>query len=64
MTLFSSGVAEFDRNVDGIAEPRSTVEEGKLGLLKYLDYKYIYGDGHVEKGLDGRNIHYKDVFVF
>ena len=31
--LFSSGMAEFDENFDGIAEFRSTVGDGKLGLF-------------------------------
>ena len=32
-TLFSSGMAEFDENFDGIAESRSPVGDGKLGLF-------------------------------
>ena len=31
--LFSSGMVEFDKNLDGIAESRSIVGDGKLGLF-------------------------------
>ena len=32
-TLFSSGIAEFDENIDGIVESRRTVGDGKLAFF-------------------------------
>ena len=32
-TPFSSGIAEFDENLKGIAQFRSTVRDGKLGFF-------------------------------
>ena len=68
--LFSSGMAEFDENFDGIAESRSPVGDGKLGLFspEKRNLAKIWPEtrnlSNIDKKFSIKTLYFKEIFFW